>query len=165
MAEKRIDHALSEIEQNMSRYLVLNTLISLVVGLLTWGLLELVGMPNAILWAAAAFIFNYVPYAGALATMALIAFAGIVSFDSPQPTLLALGGFFLINLLEGNLITPMILGKTMPLNSLAVFSSLIFWGWVWGVAGAVMAVPLTVMLQIVCAHVPRLKTFAVLLDS
>ncbi len=162
---ERIDHALSEIEQSMSRYLVLNTLISLVVGLLTWGLLELVGMPNAILWATAAFVFNYVPYAGALATMVLIAFAGLVSFDSVDQTLLALGGFFVINILEGNLITPMILGKTMPLNSLAVFASLLFWGWVWGVAGAVMAVPLTVMVQIVCAHVPRLKTFAVLLDS
>lgn len=162
---ERIDHALSEIEKHMSRYLYLNSVISLVVGLLTWGLLEAVGMPNAILWATAAFIFNYVPYAGALATMVLIAFAGIVSFDNPGNTLIALGGFFLINILEGNFITPMILGKTMPLNSLAVFVSLLFWGWVWGVAGAVMAVPLTVMVQVVCAHVPRLKAFSVLLDS
>ncbi|HWA16050.1 MAG TPA: AI-2E family transporter, partial [Gemmatimonadales bacterium] len=129
------------------------------------GLLALLGFPNAILWATAAFIFNYVPYAGALATMALIAFAGIVSFDAMDKTLIALGGFFLINLLEGNLITPTIMGREMPLNSLAVFVSLLFWGWVWGVAGAVMAVPLTVMVQVVCAHVPRLKSFAILLDS
>lgn len=162
---ERIDHALEEIERHMSRYLYLNSVISLVVGLATWGLLELCGFPNALLWATAAFIFNYVPYAGALATLALIGFAGIVSFDTPDRTLLALGGFFLINLLEGNLITPMIMGKEMPLNSLAIFASLLFWGWVWGIAGAVMAVPLTVMVQVVCAHVPRLKAFAVLLDS
>lgn len=162
---ERMDHALEEIEKQMSRYLLLNSVISLVVGLLTWGLLAALGMPNAALWATAAFIFNYVPYAGALATMALIAFAGIVSFDTPEKTLLALGGFTVINLLEGNLITPTILGKNMPLNSLAIFVSLLFWGWVWGVAGAVMAVPLTVMVQVVCAHVPRLRSFAILLDS
>jgi predicted PurR-regulated permease PerM len=162
---ERMEHALTEIERHMSQYLYLNSVISLVVGLLTWGLLALLGFPNAILWATAAFIFNYVPYAGAAATLALIAFAGIVSFDAVDKTLLALGGFFLINLLEGNLITPTILGKTMPLNSLAIFTSLLFWGWVWGVAGAVLAVPLTVMVQVVCAHVPRLKPMAVLLDS
>lgn len=162
---ERIDHAIEEIERQMSRYLLLNSVISLIVGLLTWGLLEVIGMPNAPLWATAAFIFNYVPYAGALATTVLIAFAGVVSFDTPDKTLLALGGFTVINLLEGNLITPTILGKTMPLNSLAIFLSLLFWGWVWGVAGAVMAVPLTVMVQIVCAHVSRTRTFAVMLDS
>jgi predicted PurR-regulated permease PerM len=162
---ERVDHAIEEIERQMSRYLLLNSVISLIVGLLTWGLLEAVGMPNAPLWATAAFIFNYVPYAGALATTVLIAFAGIVSLDSPDRIFLALGGFTVINILEGNLITPTILGKTMPLNSLAIFSCLLFWGWVWGVAGAVMAVPLTVMVQVVCAHVPRLRSFAILLDS
>ena len=162
---ERIEHAVVEIEKQMSRYLLLNTVISMAVGLLTWGLLAAIGMPNAMLWAAAAFVLNYVPYAGALATLALIAFAGIVSFDTVDKTLLAVGGFFLINLLEGNLITPTLLGNSMPLNSLAIFVSLLFWGWVWGVAGAVIAVPLTVMFQIICAHVPRLKPMAILLDS
>lgn len=162
---ERIDHAIEEVERQMSRYLLLNSIISAVVGLLTWGLLAAIGMPNAPLWAAAAFIFNYVPYAGALATTVLIAFASVVSFDSADKILLAIGGFTVINILEGNLITPMILGKTMPLNSLAVFGCLLFWGWVWGVPGAVMAVPLTVMVQVICAHVPRTRAFAVLLDS
>ena len=162
---ERMDHAITEIEKQMSRYLLLNTLISAAVGLLTWALLAALDMPNAVLWAAAAFVLNYVPYAGALVTLALIGFAGIVSFDTMDPVLLAMGGFVVINLLEGNLITPMLLGKSMPLNSLAIFVSLLFWGWVWGIAGAVLAVPLTVMVQIICAHVPRLKTFAILLDT
>lgn len=162
---ERIDHALTEIEKQMSRYLLLNTVISAAVGLLTWVLLFALGMPNAGLWASVAFVCNYVPYAGALVSTGLIAFAGIVSFDSPNMVLLAVGGFIIINIIEGSFITPMVLGNTMPLNSLAVFSCLLFWGWAWGAAGAVLAVPLTVMFQVICAHVPPLKPVAVLLDS
>jgi predicted PurR-regulated permease PerM len=161
----RLTAALGEIEGHMSRYLVLNTIISLFVGGATWGLLAAVGMPNPMLWGAVAFVLNYVPYVGALVTLALIVVSALVAFDDSQRILIAGGGFFLINLLEGNLITPLVLGHKMPLNVVAIFVCLLFWGWVWGIPGAIIAVPLTVMIQVICAHVGRWRRVAILLDN
>ena len=98
--------ALAEIEVQMSRYLVLTTIINAVVGLLTWGALALLGMPNAALWGAVAGVLNYIPYVGALATLIVIGVAGLVSFDQPKTALLAAGAFFIINMIESNLATP-----------------------------------------------------------
>jgi predicted PurR-regulated permease PerM len=157
--------ALAEIEVQMSRYLVLTTIINAVVGLLTWGALALIGMPNAALWGAVAGVLNYIPYVGALATIILIGVAGLVSFDQPRTALLAAGAFFIINLIESNLATPMILGRRLPLNAVALFLGLLFWGWIWGITGAVLAVPLTVMVKIICDHVKPLEPVALFLDS
>ena len=162
---ERLTLALTEIEGHMSKYLVLNTVISLFVGAATWGLLAAVGMPNPMLWGAVAFVLNYVPYVGALVTLVLIIVAALVAFDESQRILIAGGGFFLINLLEGNLITPLVLGHKLPLNVVAIFVSLLFWGWVWGIPGAIIAVPLTVMIQVICAHVQRWRRVAILLDN
>ena len=157
--------ALAEIEVQMSRYLVLTTIINAVVGLLTWGALALLGMPNAALWGALAGVLNYIPYVGALATIILIGVAGLVSFDQPKTALLAAGAYFIINMIESNLATPMILGRRLPLNAVALFIGLLFWGWIWGITGAVLAVPLTVMVKIICDHVEPLEPLATFLDS
>jgi predicted PurR-regulated permease PerM len=163
--QERLTKALGTIEGHMSRYLVLNTVISLFVGGATWAALAVIGMPNPMLWGAIAFVLNYVPYLGALVTLGLICVAALVSFEDPQRVLVAGGAFAVINLLEGNLITPYVLGQKMPLNVVAIFVSLLFWGWVWGIPGAIIAVPLTVMIQVVCAHVERWRPVAVLLDN
>jgi predicted PurR-regulated permease PerM len=161
----RMEEAIAEIETHMSRYLLLNTLIGIAVGLLTWGLLAIVGVPNPLLWAVVAAVLNYIPYLGALATCVLIVVATMVSLDGTQPAVIAGGGFLIIHLLTGQLLTPLILGSKLPLNSVAVFTCLLFWGWVWGIPGAIIAVPLTVMIQVVCAHTRGLQTLAVLLDN
>jgi predicted PurR-regulated permease PerM len=75
-----------------------------------------------------------------------------------------MGGVAAINMLEGNLVTPHLIGKTMPLNPVAIFVSLIYWGWVWGPVGTLLAVPITVMLQVIFSRVERLRPVAVLLD-
>lgn len=157
--------ALAEIEVQMSRYIFLTTLINTVVGLLTWAALQAIGMPNAALWGAIAGILNYIPYVGALATLVLIGVAGLVSFDTSQVALLSMGAFFVINMIESNLATPMILGRRLPLNAVALFVGLLFWGWIWGVTGAVLAVPLTVMVKVVCDHIEALQPLATFLDS
>ena len=166
-AERRdhLTHALGEIEGHVSRYLILNTAIGLAVGAATWALLAAVGLPNPMLWGAAAFVLNYVPYVGALVTLAFILVAALVAFDDSGRLLIAGGGFVVINLLEGNLITPFVLGQKMPLNVVAIFVCLLFWGWVWGVPGAIIAVPLTVMIQVICAHIDRWRRVAILLDN
>lgn len=161
----QVIEALGEIEVQMSRYLFLTTIINAVVGLLTWGFLAIVGMPNAALWGAVAGVLNYIPYVGALATLIFIGVAGLVSFDNANTALLAAGGFFVINMFESNLATPMLLGRRLPLNAVALFLGLLFWGWIWGITGAVLAVPLTVMVKIICDHVKPLEPVALFLDS
>ena len=93
------------------------------------------------------------------------AVAALVSFDTPNQALIAAGGFFVINMIESNLVTPAVLGRRLPLNVVALFVGLLFWGWIWGITGAVLAVPLTVMLKIICDHVEGLEKVAVFLDS
>lgn len=161
----KVEEVVQEIETHMSRYLWLTTVVNLIVGLVTWGLLALLGYPNAALFGAIAGVLNYIPYIGALVTVAVIGFAGMVSFPGLQPALLGAGGFFALNMLEANLLTPLVLGSRLPLNAAALFLGLMFFGWMWGITGAVLAVPLTVMLQVVCARIPALQPFSVFLDS
>ncbi|NOT08903.1 MAG: AI-2E family transporter [Gemmatimonadales bacterium] len=162
---RSVEEVLAEIEVQMSRYMLLNTLTSVGVGLATWGFLAVVGLPNSLLWGVTACLLNFIPYAGALVTTALVGVAALVSFDSTGTVLLLMGGCVVINLLEGNLVTPHLMGKHLPLNPVAIFLSLLYWGWVWGPAGTLLAVPITVMLQVIFSRIERLKPLAVLLDS
>jgi predicted PurR-regulated permease PerM len=161
----RIKRALFEIEQQMSRYLLTNTLISIGFGVATWGLLAIIGVPNPVLWGAVAGVSNFIPYLGAFVTVVLIGFVTLATFDGTRHVVLACGGFLLLDLLKGNLFGPMVLGRRMPLNTVAVFVSLLFWGWVWGISGVIMAVPLTVMLQVICSHSERFRGVSILLGN
>ena len=162
---RSMEEVLTEIEVQMSRYMLLNTLTSVGVGLATWGFLAAVGLPNALLWGVAACFLNFIPYAGALVTVALVGIAALVAFDSTGRIILAMSGCAAINLLEGNLVTPHLMGKHLPLNPVAIFVSLLYWGWVWGPAGALLAVPITVMLQVIFSRIETLRPIAILLDS
>jgi predicted PurR-regulated permease PerM len=163
--QDRIMHAVAEIEHQTARYLGLNTVISVGLGLATWGLLAIAGLPNGALWGAVAAVLNFIPYVGALISLVLIGGACLITFDGIEKTLIVSAIYFTIHTFTGNIVTPLVLGRGLPLNKVAVFVSLIFWAWLWGVAGAILAVPLTVMLKVICDQVDRLKPVAVLLDS
>lgn len=161
----RIKRALFEVEEQMSRYLLITTSISLTVGTATWAFLAIIGMPNPLLWGAMAALLNFIPYLGALVTIVLIGIVALASFPGMEQVLLACGGFLAINLMESNFLTPVVLGRKMPLNTVAIFLSLLFWGWVWGLAGIIMAVPITVMIQVISAHSERFRGLAILLGN
>lgn len=161
---RNMEQVLSEIESQMSRYMLLNTLTSLGVGLVTWVFLLVVGLPNALLWGVLAFFMNFIPYAGALVTTVVVGAAALVSFDSTGSVLLVLGGVIAINIVEGNFVTPHLMGRHLPLNAVTIFLSLLYWGWVWGPVGTLVAVPITVMLQVVFSNIDALKPVALLLD-
>ena len=161
----RIKRALYEIEQHMSKYLLINTVISIGFGLATWIVLALVGVPNPILWGAVAGLLNFIPYLGAFVTVVLIGIVTLATFDGTQETVLACGGFLLIDLVKGHFVCPLVLGRRMPLNTVAVLLSLLFWGWVWGIVGVIIAVPLTVMIQVICAHSERFRGVAIVLGN
>lgn len=149
--------AIGEMQQQMSRYLSLSTAINIGVGLVTWGVLSLVGMPNPALWGGIAAVLNFIPYLGALVTIGIILIAGLVSFDTTGQALLAAGAFFAVNLVEGNIVTPMLMGSRLPLNPVAIFGGLLFWGWLWGVTGMVLAVPLMACAKVIADRIEPLK--------
>jgi predicted PurR-regulated permease PerM len=145
-----------ETEAQISVYLFTSTLINIGVGVVTAIAMWLVGMPNPALWGVVAAVLNFVPYVGALVNMVVLALAAFVTFDSVSRALLVPAVFFGINLIEGNLVTPMILGRRMRLNTVALFIGFVFWWYIWGVAGAILAVPIMAALKIVCDHIESL---------
>jgi predicted PurR-regulated permease PerM len=146
-----------EIETSVSRYLRTVTWINIGLGLATWGVLAALRMPNAGLFGLIAGVLNIVPYLGAVATAGIIGLAAVASFESLGHALLMPGAFLLLNMIEANVVTPVLLGREFPLNAVAVFVGLLFWGFVWGVPGAILAVPMMVTLKIVADRVPSLR--------
>jgi predicted PurR-regulated permease PerM len=145
-----------ETEAQISLYLFTSTLINLGVGVVTAVALWLVGMPNAVLWGVVAAILNFVPYVGAVANMVILALAALLTFDRTADALMVPGVFFVINMIEGNLLTPMIYGNRMRLNTVALFIGLVFWWYLWGIPGALLAVPIMAAIKILCDHIESL---------
>lgn len=146
-----------EIESGISRYMVTVTAINIGLGLATWGLFAALGMPNAGLWGAVAGLTNFIPYVGALAANLVFAAAAIVSFDSLGRALLLPASFFLLNMLESYVVTPAVMGRQFPLNPVAILIGIMVWGFIWGVPGAILAVPIMVMMKTICDHIEALE--------
>lgn len=146
-----------ETESQVSTYLVVTTLINIGVGVVTGVALAVLGMPNPILWGVIAGVLNFVPYVGGLVNTVILALAAFLSFEETGRALLVPIVFTVINILEGNLITPWILGRKMRLNTVAVFVGLVFWWYVWGIPGAIMAVPIMATIKIACDHIDSLR--------
>jgi predicted PurR-regulated permease PerM len=148
-----------ETEAQISVYLFTTVLINAGVGIVTGLVLYLLGMPNPVLWGVVAGVLNFVPYIGALVNTVVLALAALLTFDTVGRALLIPAAFLALNLIESNLVTPMILGRRMRLNTVAVFVGLIFWWYLWGIVGAIIAVPVMAALKIVCDHVESLAPF------
>jgi predicted PurR-regulated permease PerM len=140
-------------ELHISTYLSTVTLINAGLGFAVAFAMWAVGMPNPALWGVLAGLMNYVPYLGSLATLAVIAIVSILTFDDLGRALVAPALYFVINFMEGYFVTPTIVGRRLTLNPVVVFVGIVFWGWLWGVPGALLAVPLMAMFKILCDHI------------
>jgi predicted PurR-regulated permease PerM len=145
-----------DIEEHFSRYLNTVTVINMGLGVVTWIALQIAGMPNAALWGFLAGFTNFVPYVGSIVTTFAIFLASLMTFEETGKILLMPGLYLAINLIESNLVTPILLGRRLPLNNVALFVGLLLWWYLWGIPGAILAVPMMVALKIVCDHVERL---------
>jgi predicted PurR-regulated permease PerM len=143
-------------EAAVSAYLSTALLINIVEGAVVAGVLWLLGMPNVLLWGALVACFEFVPYLGAFAAVVVLAVAGLTTYDQVARALLVPGSFLAINLLQANLVTPMLLGHRLTLNPVAIFIGLAFFFWIWGVPGAFLAVPLLASFKIFCDHIESL---------
>lgn len=161
----KVESVVAEIELVTSRFLMTMLAINTGVATATAVGLWLVGVPNPILWGVVAGVLNFMPYIGPVATAAVVTLAALASFDDPARALLAPAICVVIHLIETNLITPVLLGRRLPLNTVAIFVGLIFFTWVWGIPGAVLAVPITVVFKVTCDHVPALNSVGEILGS
>jgi predicted PurR-regulated permease PerM len=145
-----------ETEASISTYLVTVTLVNLGLGLAVAAVMFLLKMPNPLLWGALAALAEFIPYLGATAVVAVLTLAGLVTFEQIGHALLVPGAYLVVNLLQSQFITPLILGRRLTLNPVAIFIGLIFWWWIWGVPGAFIAVPLIATFKIFCDHIEAL---------
>ncbi len=146
-----------EIQQNISNYLFSITLINLGLGIILSAGLYLTGVPNPAMWGALAAALNFIPYFGPIAGIALLGFVGLLSFDTLPRELLPPAWYLALHLLEANFLTPVLMGRHFRLQPVVIFVSLMFWMWLWGVPGALLAVPILISLKAVCDRVPALS--------
>lgn len=152
-------------EEGMSSYLLTVTIVNVSLGIVEFLLLMALGVEDAPLWGVMACAFNFIPYVGAIAGTAVIALVSFLQFEPLGYALLPPFLYWSVTAIEGNFITPTVLGKQISLNPIMVFLSLAFWGWIWGVGGALIAVPLLAMTKIVCDQFKPLQPVAKLLEQ
>ncbi|MGH7509024.1 MAG: AI-2E family transporter [Gemmatimonadales bacterium] len=145
-----------ETEVSISAYLVTLTLLNIGLGLGVAAVMFLLDMPNPLLWGALAGLAEFIPYLGATAVVTLLGLAGLVTFDQLGTALMVPGAYLAVNFLQSQLVSPLILGRRLTLNPVAIFIGLIFWWWIWGVPGAFIAVPLLTTFKIFCDHIEAL---------
>ncbi len=153
------------VQRDLSAYLVAISAINLVVGLATASVMLGCGVPDAPLWGAAAFGLNFVPILGPLVGVVLFAFVGVLALGPGWAALLPAGLYLLIHLVEGEAVTPMLLARRFTINPVALVLALVFWYWMWGVPGAVLAVPMLAITKIVCDDVPHLRAIGHFLEG
>lgn len=166
--ESRADAAgvARSIERQVSRYLLTLSVIYIVLGSITAAAMWALGMPNPLLWGAIAAILGFIPYLGPLITVGIIAAAALLTFESTTDILLPPLVFAVITTAEGYFVTPYILGRRLSLDPVIILIALLFWGFLWGIPGALLTVPILVVAKIVCEQAgPRLQGLASFLGS
>src|SRR4029077_10877476 len=158
--KKRAVSIANEIDTHVSRYLLTVTLINIGLGIAVGTTAGLLGLRNPVMWGAMVALLNFVPYLGALTGIICMTLGAIMSFDSVGYALIFPAIYLGFAMLEGNFITPWIMGRRLTLNPVIVLFSLIFWGWMWGVPGAILAVPILAAFKIFCAHLEPTEPIA-----
>lgn len=149
----RTAHVFRDVEQKVSKYLITISLVNIGVGIVVSVLMTIIGMPSPILWGALAAVLNYVPFVGQ-GLMAIILFlVGLGTQPDLAGALLPVGVYWAVNFVEGNFVTPNLLGKTMTINPFLIFLSLTYWLWAWGPVGGLIAVPSVLILYSVVTHI------------
>jgi predicted PurR-regulated permease PerM len=149
-----------EIQRELGRYFFAVSVVNACLGIATAVAMQLLGMPNPLLWGAMVMLLNYIPYLGPTISLAILSMAALVTFDDvgriwPVPTV-----FLALILLEGQLIQPIVVGRSLRLNPVMVFIAFLLLGWLWGIAGMFVAVPILVTAKVICDHVGRFAPLA-----
>lgn len=151
------------IQLDLFRYLAAVTAVNIGLGAATAGLLYALDVPNALLWGSVAGLFNYAPLVGPALTLVVLTIVGMTTFEPIGQALLVPFAYFVLTSIEGNFISPAVIGKRLALSPVVVLLSLMLFGWMWGIAGLLLAVPIISSTRIICANIPRLNSIAMIL--
>jgi predicted PurR-regulated permease PerM len=156
---------LMRIRESMERYLWVQTVMSLIITALTYTTLTVIGLENALFWAFLIFFLNYIPTIGSIAAVVLTTAVALVQFPTLGPVVAVFAGVGAWQFIIGNFLQPRMTGESLNLSAVVVLLALAIWGTVWGIAGAFLAAPMTVMLMIVLAQFPSTRWIAILLSA
>jgi predicted PurR-regulated permease PerM len=148
-----------QVEEDVSRYLATVTMMNAGLGIAVWISMAMIGLPNPLLWGAIAFVSNFIPYLGSVTCYVVLGMVGFLTFDTLGHCLLPVGIFLVFNVIEAYVVTPLVLGRRLTLNPVMLFLALTFWGFLWGIPGAILAVPIMVVFKIFCDHIEPLAPF------
>ena len=166
MKEKRtVINIARDVQREISRYLLTTTVINLGLGCATAVALACWGVPNALLWGALAFVLHFAPIVGAGVTASVLAIVGFSTFDDITHALALPATFLLLAFIEGQLVTPTVIGRRLGLNPVVVFVWLLLWGALWGVIGILLAGPMLACFRIICEHTEALRPIYVLIGE
>jgi predicted PurR-regulated permease PerM len=158
--KKRAVSMMRDVEDHISRYLLTITTINIGLGLAVGTTVHFLGLRNPIMWGVMVALLNYVPYLGAMTGIICMTLGAVLSFDSLGYALIFPASYLLLAVLEGNFITPFVLGKSLTLNPVIILVSLAFWGWMWGISGMILAVPILATFKIFCDHIEPMAPIA-----
>lgn len=163
---ERVQRIGEKIVRQISRYLRTLALISLITGVCVWFFLRLIGVDFAMTWGVLAFFLNFIPTFGSIvASIPPVLVALVQFYPNWGPSVLTLVALLCIQFTIGNIVTPKVMGDTLDLSPVVILISLMFWGVIWGVSGALLSVPIAVMIKILCENVPKLHFLSTLMCS
>jgi predicted PurR-regulated permease PerM len=164
--EKRMTiEALDEITEQIKRYLLVQLLLSVIVGITTWIALGSIGLQHAAVWGVLAGLLNLVPYVGAIAITAGTALVGFVQFGTLHMALLVAAVSFVIHGIVGYVLSPWLIGRASSMNPVVVFVGVLAWGWLWGMWGLLLGMPILLAVKAVCDRIDGLKPIGELLGE
>ncbi len=154
-----------DVESSISRYLLTVTLINcglgVAVGLAMWSL----GMPNPAIWGVAAALLNFLPYIGAIVGVIIVGAVAFVSFDTIGQALIVPLVYISLTTFEGQIVTPLTVGRRLEINTVSIFLGIAFWGWLWGIVGVLLAVPILVIIKQIAENLPSWGAVSELLSA
>ena len=166
LSKKKITlHVLDDINGQIQRYLLVQIFTSILVGVATWLAFLWIGLEHAAIWGIVAGVFNTIPYLGPVVVTGGTALVALLQFGTINMALVVGGISLVITSLEGYLLTPWLTGRASRMSAVVVFVSVLFWGWLWGVWGLLLGVPITMIIKAVCDRVEDLKPIGELLGE
>ncbi len=162
---ERVDGIVRKIENAVTDYIGLKTLVSLITGVLSYIVLLILGIDSPVFWAFLIFLLNFIPTIGSLIATLFPAIYALLQFGELTPFVLVLVLVGLVQIIVGNILEPKIMGNALNISSLVAILSLSFWGWLWGITGMILSIPITVMIVIVFAQFPGTRPIAILLSG
>lgn len=166
LSKKKITvHILDEINSSIQKYMFMLLLTNTLLGLASWVAYRLIGLDNAGAWAVAAGLLHIIPYFGPLVAAAATGLTSFIQFESLSMMLLVTGVSLALATIVGTFVTTWMTGRATKMNTAAVFISLLFWGWLWGVWGMLLGIPIMVIIKVVADHVEGLQPIAELLGE